>query len=237
MKNVFFIFFLSLLCSTTVLGASPSLPEFAYKQFPIAEESNDEVHELVAQAAAQIYPEPLVARSLLVKALQKVNKGAKIDEYDYLWTQYGLLKSSFDTGGANYGPGNQEDYMKVAHNVLNFLDTKTNTGDWVFTETGAFRMEVYREAGNGLAWELMESAINNAVLKKALTIVNKTEAYIRDEKDYYILDTKVRILLKLKKEAKAFEIVKNVLSENPDFGDFQNFYDNNKYKTWLKSNF
>jgi hypothetical protein len=123
----------------------------------------------------------------------------------------------------------------VANNVLNFLDTKTNTGDWVFTETGAFRMEVYREAGNGIAWELMESATNNADLNKALTIANKTEPYIRDEKDFYILDTKVRILLKLKKEAEAFEIVKDVLSENPNFGDFQNFYDNKNYKTWLKS--
>ncbi|MCF6205234.1 MAG: hypothetical protein L3J59_16490, partial [Methylococcaceae bacterium] len=93
----------------------------------------------------------------------------------------------------------------------------------------------YREAGNGVAWELMERATNNADLNKALTIANKTEPYIRDEKDYYILDTKVRILLKLKKEAEAFEIVKDVLSENPDFGDFQNFYDNKNYKTWLKS--
>ncbi len=233
MKNVFSIFFLTLFFSTTVIAAS--LPKFAYKQFPITEESNDDVHKLVAEAASLVYPKPLVARDLLVKALQKVSNGAKINEYDYLWTQYGLLKSSFDTGGSNFGPGNQEDYLNVGLNVLNFLNTKTNTGDWVFTETGAFRMEVYREAGNGVAWELMERATNNADLNKALTIANKTEPYIRDEKDYYILDTKVRILLKLKKEAEAFEIVKDVLSENPDFGDFQNFYDNKNYKTWLKS--
>ena len=233
-KNLLSIILLSLLFSATAIAGS--LPEFTYKQFPIAEESNDDVHELVSKAAPLVYPEPAAARNLLVQALQKVNKGAEINEYDYLWTQYGLLKSSFKTGGADFGPGSRKNYLNVAHNVLNFLDTKTNTGDWAFTETGGFRMEVYREAGNGLAWQLMEKATNDTDLNKALRIVNKTEPHIRGEEDYYIFDTKVRILLKLKKEAEAFAIVKKILSETPSFGDFQDFNDNDNYKAWVKSN-
>ncbi len=147
MKNLFSIALFSLLFSASVMAAS--LPTFTYQQYPIAEDSNDDVHELVSEGASLVYPEPSAARGLLVKALQKVSKGAEINEYDFLWTQYGLLKSSFATGGSDFESGSKADYIHVAKNVLHFLDTQTNTGEWAFTEEGAFRMEVYREAGNG----------------------------------------------------------------------------------------
>ncbi len=211
------------------------LPEFAFKQYPITEESRDDVHYIIEKAAQLVYPEPTEARALIVKALERVNKGAEISEYDYLWTQYGLLKSSFETGTSDYGPGTQEDYLKIAANVLDFLDNKTSVGEWVFTEEGAFRMEVYRVAGNGLAWETMELTDDKAELEKALEIINKTEVYMGSEENYYILDTKVRVLMKLKKQQEAFEIVEKVLDEIPDFGDFQDFYENDDYQKWLET--
>lgn len=233
MNNLFSIALFSLLFSVSVMAAT--LPGFAYTQFPIAEESSDDVHDLVAKAAPLVYPEPSAARNLLIEALLKVSKGAEISEYDYLWTQYGLLKSSFATGGSDFDSGTLADYIQVAQNVLNFLDTQTNTGEWVFTEDGAFRMEVYREAGNGLAWFLMEDASSDSDLNKALTIINNTLPHIRGEEDHYIFDTKVRILLKLNKDAEAFEIVKEILTDDPGFGDFQNFLDDSDYQAWLKS--
>lgn len=234
MKNLLSITLFGLLFSTSVMAAS--LPTFTYQQYPIADDSSDDVHELVSEGASLVYPEPSTARGLLVKALQKVSKGAAISEYDYLWTQYGLLKSSFDTDGSDFGPGDRQDYLNVAKNVLHFLDAETNTGEWVFTEEGAFRMEVYREAGNGLAWYLMEDAKSAVDLNKALAVIDNTLPHIQGEEHHYIYDTKVRILLKLKKDTEAFEIVKAILDDDPDFGDFQDFYDNNAYQAWLKSN-
>lgn len=79
----------------------------------------------------------------------------------------------------------------------------------------------------------MEQSRNTADLTEALNAVEKAVEHIRDEQDYYILDTKVRILLKLKRDNEAFAIVKQVLAEVPEFGDFQDFYDNARYQRWL----
>ncbi len=80
----------------------------------------------------------------------------------------------------------------------------------------------------------MEDAKSNADLNKALTTINNTLPHSRGEEDYYLFDTKVRILLKLNKKIEAFEIVKKILNNDPGFGDFQDFYDNKAYQGWLK---
>ncbi len=234
-KKVILTFTCILAMSSSVM-AEVSLPSFAYKQFPISEDSSDDVHELIAEAARLVYPDPASARTSLIKALKRVNSGSKISEYDYLWTQYGLLKTCFETGGADFTYGTQQDFISVAKNVLNFLDNQTSTGEWIFTEEGAFRVEVYIHAGNGLAWYLMESATNDKELNEALSVANDALRYMGGEEHYYLYDTKVRILLKLQRETEAFELVKSVLKEYPDFGDFQDFLENDNYQKWLKLN-
>lgn len=223
-------------CLPYAVQHTAALPRFAYEQFPISGESDEEVHVLVKEAAQLVYPEPREARVLILNALKKVSDGASIDLYDYLWTQYGLLKSSFETDTSEFGPGGKTDYLNVARNALDFLDNETNVGAWPFTELGGFQMEVYREAGNGLAWYLHEGDDDVAMLNEALSVINKTEEYIRGEEDYYILDTKVRILLKLDREQEAFEIVRDVLKEEPDFEGFEDFHTNNAYQVWIQSN-
>jgi hypothetical protein len=132
-----------------------SLPASALKQYKISDNSDTHVHALIKQGSQLVLPQPRKARVLLTQALDKVSKGAKIDKYDYLWSQYGLLKSSIESGTSNFGPGTRKEYELVARNALKYLNTQS-VGDWQFTEIGAFQMEVYREAGNGLAWMLME---------------------------------------------------------------------------------
>jgi hypothetical protein len=43
--------------------------------------------------------------------------------------------------------------------------------------------------------------------------------------DYYILDTKVRILLKLGRHDEAYQIAREVLQQEPTFIDFQDMKD------------
>ncbi len=216
-------------------GRAEELPGVVYKEFPTADESSPEVHALVKKAADLVYPQPREARPLLVDALQAVDKGARIDEYDYLWVHYGLLKSSFEPGASTFGAGTEEDYVKVARKVLGYLE-KEGVGDWVFTPFGALKLEVYREAGNGLAWYLYDDPkADREKLGEALEVIERTEEHIKGREHYFILDTKVRILLKLGRRDEAFKIVRNVLGEVPDFGDFADLRDNQEYLSWQES--
>jgi hypothetical protein len=207
------------------------LPKLAFTKYSISDESNDKVHELVKEGSQLVFPEPRKARVLLVDALTEVSKGAKIDQYDYLWTQYGLMKSSMESGGNTYGPGTKEDYAHIARNVLKFLASIEGTGQWAFTKEGAFKMEVCRTAGNGLGWDMMEEGTN---LEEALTYVNKAVECMRGDEDNFIFDTKVRILLKMKRTDDAYAIVKSVLDKDADFGDFQDIKNSTQYNQWLK---
>lgn len=232
MKKTLIALAIFLACS--LAAGAEELPGTVYKDFPIAEESSDEVHELIKKASSLVHPEPRQARRLLVEALTKVDKGARISEYDYLWTLYGLLKSSHETGTSTFGPGTKADYMKVARRAIAFLE-KNGVGQWVFTPEGALKLELYRAAGNGLAWSLQEDAkVDRKTLEEALDVIEETEGYVEGSEHYYILDTKVRILLKLGRQEDAFEIVKTVLEEVPEFQDFADLRKDPKYLAWLQ---
>ena len=80
------------------------------------------------------------------------------------------------------------------------------------------------------AWTLRESKPT-----KALSYIELGLTYMRDQ-DLWMQDTKVRVLLNLNKKEEAYAIVKTVLTESPDFGDFQNFKIDQSYSEWLKAN-
>jgi len=230
MKKFILMLGLNLSLLTSILIAN-DLPELAFKQYAVSDESSEVVHELVAEGAKLVFPSPKKARALLLYALTKVSNGAKIDTYDYLWTQYGLMKSSMESGGNTFGPGTLADYLHLARNVLKFLESTGSTGEWLFTELGAFKMEVCREAANGLGWNMMEEGKK---LEEALDYVNEAVSCMRGEEDNYIYDTKVRILLKMNKRNEAYKIVKSILNEDPHFGDFQDIKNDANYKKWLR---
>ena len=204
-------------------------PAYVFGDYALAEDSDPVLHGLVAEGAQLVSHEPRKARELLSRALEKASRGAAISEYDYLWTQYGLMKATMEAGSASFGPGTRDEYRKVARHLLDFLDSRGSTGDWVYTEVGAFRMEAYRAAANGLAWQMMEDGEN---LPQALEIIDRGLEYIRGMQDYYMYDTKVRILLKMGKKQEAWNIVAQMLEEDPDFADFQDLRRNPDYRAW-----
>ena len=190
-----------------------------------SEESDDEVSEAV-KLLAQDTSDPIVVQSRANTVLEIVKSGKSISEYDYLWTLYALLSAAYPEleNGME-----QSDYIVVADTAINYLDNN-GVGEWVFTEQGQFKMEVYRVAGNGTAWTLRESDP-----QRALPYIEAALKYARDE-DLWINDTYVRVLLNLDQQAKAFALIKSTLNGDPDFGDFQEFYEDSAYQDWLKSN-
>ena len=229
-----YLMLMAVLLLLTVAAGAQAYPAYVYADYMLSEDSDPAVHALVKEGAQLVASEPRQARQRLVQALEKVSQGMAIDEYDYLWTQYGLMKATMEAGSADFGPGTQEEYVRVARHVLEFLDEQGNTGEWVYTELGAFRMEVYRTAANGLAWHMMESGSN---LEKALVIIDKgIQRASRGEEDNYMLDTKVRILLKMGKKQEAWRIVAEVLDKDAEFGDFQDIRQDPEYRAWKNAN-
>jgi len=51
--------------------------------------------------------------------------------------------------------------------------------------------------------------------------------------EFYIWDTKVRILLKLGRVDEAYAIVQRVLKKDSSFADFQDIKNSAPYKAWL----
>jgi hypothetical protein len=206
---------------------------------PISETSDPRVKELVRQAAQAVHPAPRDARRIIAEALSLVEQGAQISEYDYLWTQYGLLKSSHDTDTSNFANSTPEAYQDTALRVLGFLD-EHGPSSAVFmpgvAENNEFKGEVYRTAANGLAWHIYEADDSSSdELESALAWAGVAEQHIRNEDDYYILDTKVRILLRLGRTEAAYRIVFKVLQEDPEFGDFQDLIDDDDYQAWRRT--
>ena len=223
-----------LLLKTLLIGLSFSIFSaqaesiFQTKDLTVVEtvdESADEIKQLVRKIGAA-QGKPQNAREIGDQIFGLMSAGKEISHYDYLWTLYILIVA---TGPELEGGMSVNDYLNVTDIAMNYLD-QSGVGDWVFTDVGQFQMEVYRQAANGAAWTLRE-----AKPKKALPYIEAGLAYMRDE-DLWMQDTKVRVLLNLNKKDEAYAIVKAVLAESPEFGDFQDFKTDESYSAWLEAN-
>ncbi len=159
-----------------------------------------------------------------------------------------IITQSVNPATNNFANSTYEEYMDTAKQVLAYLDEQgLSAGVFMpdIAEINEFKGEVYREAANGLAWLVYENEDSTtAELETALAWAEKAEKNIRDEADYYILDTRVRILLRLGRPEDAYRIVYRVLQEDPEFTDFQDFIESTEdgdnslhreYVKWLKS--
>lgn len=190
-----------------------------------AEDSDDQINRLVREiSAAQGDPRKIGEISGQIFGL--IDKGRAITDHDYLWTLYAVV---IGAGPEIEGGMSQKDYLHITDTAMNFLHANS-VGDWVYTDFGQFKIEVYKQAANGAAWTLKDSNP-----KTALPYIDAGLEFMSDE-DLWMLDTKVRILLNLKLENDAYAIVKEVLTSSPDFVDFQDFKTNENYAEWLKSN-
>ena len=196
------------------------------------------VHQLVKKASQQMSREQYKqANDTYNQALAVAKKTNKYTDYDYLYAHYGKLYCY----SHSFIP-EEQDKNKKMQLFLEFekmaLDTLPLISEpiWHFTDEGAFQEEILREAYGGLSWYLYERTPkeDKEALKTALNWAEKAIQYVEDQNHYFLLDTKVRILLALGKKEEAYKIVERVLNEAPYFGDFQDIKQSKQYKEWKK---
>lgn len=95
--------------------------------------------------------------------------------------------------------------------------------------------DIIRACCNSVAWNITELATDNHELEHALTVLQQGIDLIEIPEQFFLYNTQVRILLKLERKEKAYDIVKSVLTQLHDFGDFQDIKQDADYKTWLQN--
>ncbi|MCU0438232.1 MAG: PDZ domain-containing protein [Raineya sp.] len=179
----------------------------------------------------------LKSLDLYERVLDFFRTGKVVDEYNYLYAHYGkvwaycyLLSNCQKELKPEMYKKYQEESVKFGLQTLSLIPTFI----WHYTDLGRFHEEVTRIASNQVAWQMYLLYDDEAHLKQALEIIEKGVKFIQNDSQYFIWDTKVRILMKMKREEEAFAIVCRILNMLPSFGDFQDFKTNPKYIDWVK---
>jgi Leucine-rich repeat (LRR) protein/predicted DNA-binding WGR domain protein len=174
------------------------------------------------------------------KVLEYFSSGKVVDEYNLLYANYGKAWAYSYLTSTHKGIFDEQALLQIRQDLITQgKQTLALVPDmiWHYTDLGKFHEEVVRIASNSVAWNMMVVATaekNTEMLQEALTIVEKGCQYVEQESQYFILDTKVRILLLLGQKEEAYAIVKRILSQVPSFGDFQDFKKNKDYLAWAK---
>lgn len=230
-----FVIFFGFLGFATSYSA-PALPTHVFKQYKFADECDSKIEDLLHKASTLAYQHPQEARPFIVQAFDLAQGGAPLDEYNYTYALYLLIRTSFTSPDSTaFVPGTREDFLKISRRLFEHLGKDASLGSFIFTEVGQFSIEAYVTAGNGLAWELYEAAgTDKKALDEALTIIQATTRFANDPKYFYARDTEVRILLALGRAPEAYQIVRDTLKEMPGFSDFHDINLSSTYKKWLE---
>ncbi|HEX2627505.1 MAG TPA: hypothetical protein VHM26_00785, partial [Chitinophagaceae bacterium] len=149
----------------------------------------------------------------------------KDDEYELLYAHYQIMwiNSHHD----------QQQAALYGEKCLELLKPIIQTGAiFHFTEMGQFHKEVIRYATNCIAWNAFQQTGDTARLEEALSLVSMGCQYADEPVYFYILDTKVRILLKLGRKEEAYTIVRSCMKKDKSFGDFADIIREKDYQLW-----
>ncbi len=188
MKKIFVLFF-ALLLSAHAL----TLPRALYQTPTITPESSYPIFELMRDAKKAYHKGDFnQSTQLFIRTLLKAKKGSKnknIDQYDYLYANHGILTA------IEHKDKEEKTYIKLAKNLLRYLDKATKRGIWEEGELGQLQLMIYRHHGNALAKKLYAQSKrkDKKLMKAALYYIKKAEKYIRNEQDFYIKETKAQI--------------------------------------------
>ncbi|MBU1221519.1 leucine-rich repeat domain-containing protein [Myxococcota bacterium] len=181
----------------------------------------------------------------LVSAIEKYDavlamfsSGEVVDEYNHLYAHYGRLYSLTYILANCSGGLKKKEILENRHEQIKWgtkLMELVPGIIWHFTDIGQFHRECLRIAANSVAWQMYELCSDRENLEKALEIIDRGVEHIDNTSQYFIFDTKVRILLKLGMEQQAWEIVKICLKNDPDFQDFTDLRNDPRYIAWLEN--
>jgi hypothetical protein len=186
--------FLLLLTITISLNAY-DLPSYIYKKhINITPESNYQTYRLMSEGKKAFAKGKLKeATNSFLKALKYASssKGSKnIDQYDYLFANYGILTLLKNQG-------DKQNYQKLSKHLISFLNKITKNGKdiWEEGELGKFQLYIYKNVSNDLAKLLYQESErkDKKLLKEALYYSNISQKFIRSDEDNYLKKTKAMI--------------------------------------------
>jgi tetratricopeptide (TPR) repeat protein len=194
------------------------IPNSVYKNAKITPESSYETFKIMSEAKSLFTDgKAKDASELFIKAITKSSKSnapKNIDQYDYLYAHYGLLKL------LETNKNDEKKYKKLAKKIISFLDKSTNNGKdiWEDGELGKFQLNMYKTVTDHYAKLLYKESNreDQKLLKEALKYAKKAEKYIRSDEDFYIKETREWIQNAidgnppLKSEKKTIEIIKEL---------------------------
>ncbi|MEN7551723.1 hypothetical protein AAG747_27655 [Rapidithrix thailandica] len=163
------------------------------------------------------------------------------DDYNLLFSHYSIMHMcthlEYNTG---YKKKQRQDFHQqgeaAARKCMDILAPNGHLRTvWHFTEMGQFEEEVIRVAGNTLAWNQLQKAKTPENLETALGFAEMACSYVESPEYFYVIDTKVRILLALDRKETAYEVIRVTLIKDRDFGDFQEFKSDPDYLQWLRA--
>ncbi|MBN1800133.1 MAG: hypothetical protein JW891_01420 [Candidatus Lokiarchaeota archaeon] len=173
------------------------------------------------------------------KALEFYKSGKVTNEYNLIYLHYSKMWVYAQLGYRNSKDSEEKiwKYKKLgveeAKTCLELVPSNFNI--WHFTDEGQFHKETIIYACNTIAWYLYQNFNEVTHLEEALRVVERGVELVQEEMYYYIIDTKVRILLKLGRKDEAFPIVRRILEKSPDFGDFQDLKKDADFLNWIKA--
>lgn len=223
-----------LLCATQA-RAMPPLPAWLSEPLPVGETSDEAVAKLVQRGADHLHSDQVVARTALVAAMKRVRSGDSISEYDYLWAYQGLMATCYDASNA-LTQCSRDDYLGIGRRAFAVLRGRSWVAVGRFMPEGQALYASCRTIGNNLAWVLHDGPAEASTdLDESLQVIERAESCIGTPDDYFVYDTKARILLKMDRTDDAFGLIAKVLDEVPEFEWFQEFLHDDAYLAWREA--
>jgi hypothetical protein len=149
------------------------------------------------------------------------------DDYELLFAHYAIMKihAVHDLARA----------VEYAHKCQALIEPIVRAGAIMhFTPRGKFYEEVIRFSANAIAWHAYEQNADKDKLNEMLELLDGATGYVEGPQHFYLLDTKVRILLKLGQDDKAYRIVRTSLIADRQFAEFDDIAASAEYKAWRK---
>ncbi|TWV93631.1 hypothetical protein FEF09_26860 [Chitinophaga pinensis] len=182
--------------------------------------------------------EPLNAIKKYNEALEYFNTGKVKDKYLFLYLHYVKTNAYSNLASDDdYDDMSEEDKKKGR---LTCIETGLKGLSLIPADMlpDTSMVEFYKEAirimGNAVAWEMHETYEDTAKMEEALALINQAAAWVKDKSEYFIYDTKIRILLRLGKKEEAWQLAKKTLEENNAYSGLNDITDSKEYKQWLK---
>lgn len=145
--------------------------------------------------------------------------------FDYLYAHYELMRMHAE-----------EDTERAAlygKTCLDILSSVIQSGAVMhFTDLGLFQEEVIRYASNSIAWHTCLVSDDQQRLQEALDILAQGEKYVDSADHAYLLDTKVRLLIKLGHQEEAYQVVRSSCIKYPYVTYFDDILYEEDYRHW-----